>query len=45
MHAELGKEPPVLENILSFVKDRILLKEGKDDGGMNGRKVGREEEC
>lgn len=36
MLAELEKEPPVLENILSLVKDVLLRKKGMDDGEIDG---------
>lgn len=41
MHAEVKKGPLVLVNILSLVKDNLLRKERKDDGGINGVREGR----
>lgn len=35
MHTKLEKEPPVLENIQSLVKDKLLRQDGKDDGKIS----------
>lgn len=42
MLAELEKEPPVLENTLSLVKDVLLRKKGMDDVGVDGVRMGAE---